>query len=476
MENIVGRKDELATLSKIINSAEAELLAVYGRRRVGKTFLIRNAYQKQLVFEFTGIHNTTLFQQLENFSDCLSKSSGSLPLARPSSWIQAFKMLTDYLTPVIGRQKKVVFFDEFPWINTPRSGFLPAFENFWNTWASRQKNLVVVICGSAASWMIQKVINNKGGLHNRVTRKIRLLPFTLGETESFLKARKVKLDKYQVFQLYMVMGGIPQYLKEIEPGESAIQAIDRICFTKDGLLQEEFKNLYHSLFDNARIHIEIIRILAGTKKGLTRGEIIDKCKLTSGGGATQLLEELTESGFITPYIPFDKTVKESIFKLTDEYSLFYLKFIENGKTKGQGSWITYSTGAAWKSWSGYAFESICMKHTTQLKKALGIENVYSESSVWYHKPKNGEQGAQIDLLIDRKDQCINICEMKFTVNKFEITKGYSSELKNKLKVFSERTKTRKALFLTMVTTHGVKNSASYTGLIQNEVLMDALFL
>ena len=308
MEKIIGREDELALLSKVIKSEEAELLAVYGRRRVGKTFLIRNAFQKQLVFEFSGIHHATLVQQLENFSDTLSRSLDNLPLAKPATWIQAFKMLTDYLTPIIKKQKKVIFFDELPWINTPRSGFLPAFENFWNIWASRQKNLVVVICGSAASWMIQKVINNRGGLHNRVTRKIRLLPFTISETDAFLSSRKVKLDKYQVLQLYMVMGGIPQYLKEIEKGESAIQAIDRICFTKDGLLFEEFKNLYNSLFDNARYHMDVIRALAGNKTGLTRGEIIERCKLSSGGGATQLLEELTESGFITPYVPFDRVV------------------------------------------------------------------------------------------------------------------------------------------------------------------------
>lgn len=475
MENIIGREDELALLSKIEKSEDAELIAVYGRRRVGKTFLIRNAFKKQLVFEFSGIHHVSLVQQLENFSDTLSKASGSLPLAKPASWIQAFKMLTDYLTPLIKKQKKVVFFDEFPWINTPRSGFLPAFENFWNIWASKQKNLVVVICGSAASWMIQKVINNRGGLHNRVTRKIRLLPFTVGETAVFLTSRKIKLDKYQVLQLYMVMGGIPQYLKEIEKGESATQAIDRICFTKDGLLYEEFKNLYHSLFDNARYHIDVIRVLARNKTGLTRGEIIEKCKLTSGGGVTQLLEELTESGFITPYIPFDRSVKESIYKMTDEYSLFYIKFIENSKSIGPGSWIRFSAGVSWKSWSGYAFESICMKHTPQLKKALGIENVYSETSIWHHKPKKGEQGAQIDLLIDRQDQCINICEMKFSVNEFEITKGYAKELESKLNVFRDRTKTRKTLFLTLVTTYGIRNSNSYTGLVQNEITMDALF-
>lgn len=219
----------------------------------------------------------------------------------------------------------------------------------------------------------------------------------------------------------------------------------------------------------------VIRVLAKNKMGLTRGEIIDKCKLTSGGGATQLLEELTESGFITPYIPFDRTVKDNIYKLTDEYSLFYIKFIENSKSIGSGTWIKFSTGTSWKSWSGYAFESICMKHTVQIKKALGIENVYSETSIWQSKPQKEEPGAQIDLLIDRQDQCINVCEMKFSVNTFDITKGYAKELESKLNVFRENTKTRKTLFLTMVTTHGVNNSKTYAGLIQNEVTMDALF-
>ena len=475
MENIIGRVEEIALLSKIITSEEAELIAVYGRRRVGKTFLIRNIFQKQLVFEFSGIHDATLDQQLESFIGELSKASASLPLEKPTGWMQALKILTDYLTPIIQKQKKVVFFDEFPWINTPRSGFLQAFENFWNTWASRQKNLVVVICGSAASWMIQKVINNRGGLHNRVSRKIRLLPFTVGETELFLKARKIKLDRYQVLQLYMVMGGIPQYLKEIEKGESATQAIDRICFTKDGLLHDEFKNLYYSLFDNARYHMDVIRVLARKKAGLTRGEIIESCKLTSGGGTTKLLEELTESGFITPYIPFNKTVKDNIYKLTDEYSHFYIKFIENSRSAGSGTWIRFSAGASWKNWSGYAFEGICMKHTPLIKKALGIENVYTETSVWRCNPHNGGQGAQIDLLIDRQDQCINVCEMKFSVNDFEITKSYARELESKLTVFRERTKTRKTLFLTLVTTRGVKNTKSYAGLVQNEVTMDALF-
>ena len=475
MENIIGRENEKALLSKIEQSGEPELVAVYGRRRVGKTFLILNAFEKKIAFEFSGIHNSTLDQQLENFSEAISKASGSLTLAKPTSWIQAFNLLTDYLNPIIKKQRKVIFFDEFPWINSPRSGFLQAFENLWNVWASRQKNLVVIICGSAASWMIQKVINNRGGLHNRVTRRIRLLPFTIAETEAFLRSRKINLDKYQIVQLYMVMGGIPQYLKEIETGESATQAIDRICFTKDGLLHDEFKNLFNSLFGNASHHMNVIKALARKGKGLTRGEIIETCKLTSGGGTTQLLDELSESGFINPYIPFDRTTKDSIYKLTDEYSLFHVRFLENSQSKGPGAWIKFSMGASWRSWSGIAFESVCMKHTLQLKKALGIENVHTETSMWRYRPQKGAQGAQIDLLIDRQDLCINICEIKFSISEFEITKSYAKELESKLKIFRDNTQTRKTLFLTMVTTYGLKNSKNYVGLIQDEITMDALF-
>jgi AAA+ ATPase superfamily predicted ATPase len=475
-EVVIGRKEEKAILLDIINSADAELAAVYGRRRVGKTFLIRNILEKELIFEYSGTNNAALEMQLEYFSQALTTASRSpIPLATPSNWTEAFNILKDYITPLIKNKKKAIFFDEFPWICTPRSGFMQAFENFWNTWASRQKNLAVIICGSAAAWMIDKVINNKGGLHNRVTRRIRLLPFNLMETEAFLKARRINLDQYQILQLYMVMGGIPNYLKEIQKGESSTQAIDRICFTKEGLLQSEFKILYQSLFDNAGSHVMVIKALANKGIGLTRSEIIEACKLTSGGGTTQLLEELTESGFIASYIPFGKTAKDSIYKLTDEYSHFYLKFIEHRRSQGPGTWIKFSRETSWKSWSGNAFESVCLKHSQQIKRALGIEAVYTEISGWRYKPKKGEQGAQIDLLIDRQDQCINICEMKFSTTQFSIEKKYATELENKTTVFKDQTGTRKTIFMTMITTFGIKKNANSVKLVQNEVTMDALF-
>ncbi len=474
MEKIIGREIEQRQLKNIIASQEAELLAIYGRRRIGKTYLIRNAYERQLIFEFSGVHHATLHQQLELFSDTMSKATG-FPITTTTSWTHAFTLLIEYIKPLLKKEKKVVFIDEFPWLHTPRSGFMQAFENFWNMWASKEKNLVVVICGSAAAWMIKNIINNKGGLHNRVTRKIRLMPFTLGEAEAFLKQRKIVLDRYQLIQLYMVMGGVPQYLKMIEKGESAMLAIDRICFTKDGFLHDEFKNLFNSLFDDAAMHMNVIKALAKKGKGLTRNEIIKTCKLQSGGGTTQLLEELNESGFIEAYTPFGKNSKDSIYKLVDEYSLFYTKFIENGKLKGAGSWAKYSTTSAWISWSGYAFENICMKHIKQLKTALGIESVHTEHNMWRYVSKEEENGVQIDLLIDRQDQCINLCEMKFSINEFEITKSYAKELQTKIDVFREKSKTRKTVFLTIVTTNGVKNFGKYIGLVQKEIKMNALF-
>jgi len=476
MEQVIGRIEEKSLLQKIERSGEAELVAIFGRRRVGKTFLIRNGFSKRISFEFSGIHHATLGQQLENFSLALTNAAGGLPIAKPESWLKAFEMLKQLFEPLVTKERAIVFFDEFPWIDTPRSGFLPAFENFWNSWASQKKNLIVIICGSAASWMIKKVINNRGGLHNRVTKRIRLLPFTIGETAEYLRQRKVKLDKYQLLQIYMAMGGIPQYLKEIELGDSAAQTIDRLCFTKDGLLVDEFSNLYHSLFDSAQSHIDIVRALAKKGKGMTRTELIEACNLTSGGFATQLLSELTESGFISTYIPFGKTSKDALFKLTDEYSLFYLKFIEGSKATGPGTWLRITPGSSWKSWSGNAFEGICMKHISQIKKAIGIADVYTEVSVWRYQPKiKTEKGTQIDLLIDRNDSCINICEMKFSAYPFEISKVYASELESKLSVFQQITKSRKTLFLTLLTTYGVKNNTNYPGLVQKELTMDALF-
>jgi len=476
MNEVVGRIEEKQILEQALKSNEAELIAVYGRRRVGKTYLVRKLFQKNIIFEFSGVHNADLKDQLTNFRNTLTEAMKlSIPTAVPSNWTEAFQMLKNYSEPLLKKNKCVIFLDEFPWLSSAKSGFLPAFEFFWNSWGTKQNNLIMTICGSAASWMIQKVVNNKGGLHNRITKKIRLLPFTLAETGEYLKHKNVNLDNYQIMQLYMAIGGIPQYLKEILPGQSAAQNIDRICFTKDGALQNEFNNLYQSLFAGADKHILIVKALAAKPTGLTRKEIIAACSLSTGGTASLLLDELTESGFISTYLPFEKNLRDRIYKLSDEYSRFYLKFMENSRATGTGTWIKLSATPSWKSWSGTAFESVCLKHTKEIKAALGIAGVYTEESAWRYVPGKNQPGAQIDLLFDRRDFCISICEMKFSNSIFTIDKTYAAELIQKRDVFKNKTKTSKTLFIVMVSTFGTQNNAYKTGLVQNDIILENLF-
>ena len=475
-ETIIGREAEKKILKEMLGSKEAELIAILGRRRVGKTFLVRNYYQKYLAFECTGIHEARLPEQLFNFSRSLQQAMQSaIPPATPANWIQAFTFLSDFLTTKLKDQPAVVLFDEFPWIHTAKSGFLTAFGHWWNTWASRQPQLKVVICGSAASWMIENILHNKGGLHNRISRTIRLLPFNLKESEDYLISRGLKLDHYQILQLYMAMGGIPQYLKQADKGQSAHQIIDKLFFEKNGMLKTEFNVLYRSLFNNASHHEAIVRELAKKASGLSRTEIIEACGLSTGGTTTRLFEELEQSGFITQYIPFKKASRDGIYKLSDEYSLFYLKFIDRARATGAGTWHKIAEGQSYNSWSGYAFEAICQKHIQQIKKALGIAAVYTEASGWRYIPKKGERGAQIDLLLNRADHSINVCEMKFANGEFTIDKKYADELNSKVKVFRAQTKTKKTIFPTMITTFGTKQNMYYTGDIVSEVKMEDLF-
>lgn len=476
MEKLTGRAEEKQILEFALSSNSPELIAVTGRRRVGKTFLIRSVFEKHIVFEFSAVHNATMAEQLEGFSRAYQKATNSPAAYQPPvSWLAAFGLLEDFLTPIIKKRKAVVFFDEFPWMHTPRSNFLKAFEHFWNSYASRYPNLTVVICGSAASWMFQNVIKNRGGLHNRVTQQIRLLPFSLKETEAYLQSRSINLDRYQLLQLYMVMGGIPEYLKHVMPGRSSAQVIDNLFFTKQGALKKEFDNLYPALFDNATRHVMVIRALASVSKGMTRKEIIESTELNSGGWVTEILLELEESGFIMSYLPYNRTSKDLVYRLSDEYSLFYIKYIEKSRAMGEGTWLRISESATWKSWSGYAFEGVCLKHVPQIRAALGIASIYTEDSVWRHVPGKGQAGAQIDLLLDRKDHCINVCEMKFSTNAFTISKSYAEELDQKITVFKDKEKPKKTVFLTFITTYGVAKNKYSEGRIQGDLTMDSLF-
>jgi AAA+ ATPase superfamily predicted ATPase len=469
---MTGRIEEQRIINALLKSDSAEMLAVIGRRRIGKTYLINNTLKQHIAFKLTGVQSASKDEQLQNFSEqLLLFSKSKVPVNTPKNWLEAFSQLQRYLSKKRTKQKHVIFFDELPWLASQRSRFLEALAYFWNNWGSTQP-IILVICGSAASWMIDKVVHHKGSLHNRITRLIHLESFTLLETETYLKSRHIKLNKYQISQLYMVMGGVPHYLKAVEPGKSVAQNIDAICFKKHGLLTDEFSKLYAALFKNSDNHIAIIRALAKTWKGLTRDSLIKLAKLKDGGTFTKLLIELETSGFIASYLPFGNKKKQTLFRLTDEYSLFYLRFIESNR---KASWQHISASQTWISWSGYAFESLCLKHSTGIKRALGIEGINSEVSSFVSKSSHENDGFQIDMLIDRADNTITVCEMKFYASEFIIDKAYAHKLRQKITGLARVSKTKKQIFLAFVSTYGLHENTHKLELVQNDITLDALF-
>ena len=482
-EEISGRSHETRILAKLLGSSEPELLAVYGRRRVGKTFLVRKCLESEAVyFEIAGQSDAALAIQLENFAEAFSRTFlEDYRIAAPASWNEALRILAAEIDKRAPRGKVVLFFDELPWLASRKSGFLQAFDHFWNTWATRKRNILVVVCGSAASWMIKRLLDHRGGLHNRVTAQIRLLPFTLAETEAYFRDRNILLDRRQILDIYMATGGVPHYLRRIEKGQSAAQNIDRLCFTKDGILSGEFNRLYSSLFENEGAYIDVIRALARKRSGIPRTELLAMAKISTGGTASRILTALEESGFIARTVPFGKSSREAVYRLVDEYSLFYLTWMQRAPSQdisstSPGYWMLQQGKQRLSSWSGYAFEGICQKHVWQIKKALGIHGVATSESAWFYSPSSKEErGTQIDLLIDRADNCISLCEMKCSQREFVITKSYAETLRRKLSIFKEKTGTRKTVFIVMVTVHGVKANAYCDELCSAQVILDDLF-
>lgn len=470
MSKIVGRLREQAILKEVFENKKSELIAIYGRRRIGKTYLVREFYKQSIVFEVTGLFGASLQDQISNFTKEIRKRSRRTLRDLPKNWLEVFSIFEMYLDTLPKGKKKVIFIDEFPWMATAKSKFLMAFENFWNTYCTKRDDLIVVICGSAASYMVQKIIKNKGGLHNRISRKIRLLPFNLSETEQFLVKKGLKFTRYDVIQIYMALGGVPHYLEKLSKGLSVSQNIDKLCFSKDGLLNDEFNQLFISLFENSERHIKIIKTLASSNKGLTRNELIVKSKLPSGGDFSLKLEELVESGFVTDYPYYQNKKQLTLYRLSDEYSKFYLKFIDFNKNGGEGTWQKLSTSNSYQSWSGFVFETLCLKHISQIKKALRIDIIYTHETCWFN------ENAQIDLLIDRADNVMNVCEMKFYNSPFVIDKKYYNNLKNKISELQRVTKTRKNIFITMLTTYGIKENEYSNELLQSSLGMDVLFV
>ncbi len=471
---VIGRKEQKDLFKEALESDRSEFVVVYGRRRVGKTYLVKNVLGSSIDFEMTGIQNGNLKDQLQNFTHKLSEFSGE-EAKQSKDWMHAFSMLRKYLKTVDSQKKKVIFLDELPWIDTHKSKFLGMLGHFWNDWAL-YNNVLLVVCGSAASWMIKNVLNNKGGLHNRATQYMPLQPFTLLETEEFLKAKKITTNRYQIVQLYMTLGGIPYYLELLKPNQSIPQNIDRLCFDETGFLRDEFDRLYKSLFEKAENHIAVVKAIASKWKGLTRKEISTLTGLSNAGSLTRILEELEKSAFIKSYFPFGKKKKGTLFRLTDNFSLFYLRLIsDRGLQNQQNVFLKIFTNQQFKIWSGYAFENTCFIHYRQIAKALGIQSIFHQFSSFQFSGNEQYNGIQIDLLIDRADGVINLCEMKFSNSDYNLTSAYKKQLRERAATFSAVTQSRKSIFTTLVTTFGLSNEQKHVDVVQNVLSLDDLF-
>ena len=471
--NIIGRKAEQSLLAECINSDRPEFIVVYGRRRVGKTFLIKEYFDNTFSFYASGVDNVNTQEQLRYFNDSLL-DYGSHDKSVPQSWREAFLRLKKLLTnPDVTRDplsnRKIVFFDEMPWMDTARSDFMPAFEHFWNTWGADQRDLLLIVCGSATSWIIENVLQNNHGLYNRITRQIHLTPFSLKECEEYYASNGMIMTRSDIIESYMIFGGIPHYMNLLSRRMSLAQNIDSLLFRQTGQLYYEYDRLFRSLYKKPEKHLAIIRALSTKRSGLMRTEIIEETGIANGLLLTKALTELEQCGFIRKYKNFSTTKNSCFYQIVDPFVLFYHTFLSKNKTT---SWIKYVGTPGYNAWRGLAFETVCLNHIPQIKNALGISGIDSIESAW--RSKFSTPGAQIDLLIDRSDNVINICEMKFTTDPFEIDATYVSDLNRKMEAFRIESKTKKALHLTLVSASGLAQN-KYSGMIINTISGDELF-
>lgn len=479
---IIAREKEQAMLDRLLTEPTSQLLTVYGRRRIGKTFLIREYFDDNFAFKHTAVSplefkdkdEKLLYRiQLDEFAHSMEKYGARLddPL---KDWFDAFHKLEDFLSKKRSKKKMVVFIDEMPWLDTPRSGFMSAFEHFWNDWGCGKHNLLLIVCGSATTWMLDKLINNNGGLYGRTNREMHIHPFTLSETQRYLESRNVTMDRYDIVQTYMMMGGVAYYMSFFEPGRSLAENIDAVFFREGGFLGSEYDRLFTSLFADNKNYRKIVEYLSSLRYGATRPQISEKTGITEGGTLSDILKALVKSDLVTTYYNFGETKRNLYYKLTDMFCLFYLGFVSRNPTNNPHYWYDNQNSPKLNSWRGIAFEDVCFVHQDQIRAALGISGVQSEIYPWKTLGENESSGAQIDMLIDRADRVVNLCEMKFTRDEFIIDKDYDAKLRAKIEALTRATKNKKNIQTTIVTTYGLKSNM-YSSRIQRVVPMEALF-
>lgn len=477
MAIIIGRKEEQRELKRLYTSNEAKLVAVYGRRRVGKTYLIRETFENDFAFYHTGLSplelegKNLLKAQLEAFTNSLRRY-GLAVKRQPRTWIAAFELLIQLIASKPKDERQVIFIDEMPWLDTPKSGFITAFENFWNGWASGQHQIMLIACGSAASWIMDNMINSSGGLYDRVDTEIALLPFTLHETEQMLDAKDIELSRYDIMEIYMAIGGIPYYLNQLKPGLSASEQIDYLFFAKNAKLSSEYDRLFNSTFANPGQIESVIRFLSGRRGGYSRDDISKKINV-EGKALTKLLKSMTVSHFIEKYQPFGNSARQLQYRLIDHFCWFWLKQVD-GTVRHEHFWRDNCASPSTRAWRGIAFEELCITHIPQIKGGLGISGVATEHSSWIVPHTEQQKGGQIDLILSRKDNMVHVCEMKCCDDAYQVDQEEDLKLRHRITLVREQVKKRNSIQPTLVTTFGLK-TGKYSGIFKHVIILDDLF-
>ena len=470
---LIGREKETNYLKSTLMDQESHFIAVYGRRRIGKTFLVRQSFDGRFTFEHSGLSNAKTKEQLQAFSSSLNEAGLSIK-KRPNNWLEAF----DYLKELIKKsneKKKIIFIDELSWMDNRGSDLITALENFWNAWASKRSDIVLIVCSSATSWILSNVIHNKGGLYNRLTGQIQLKEFSLYECEEFVKSKNLILNHEQILEYYMIFGGVPYYWNFIEKGLGITQNIDRILFAEDAILKDEFKYLFASIFKKPEVHIKIVETLATKKIGMTRNEIIENANINNSGDLSKKLEELEYCGFIRKINPFKANKKNAIYQLIDHFTLFYYQFIKQ-HVSDENFWTNQINTPKVNTWKGLAYERICLNHIKQIKRKLGISGVLTNVNSWSCKKDDelGLFGSQIDLLLVRNDQIINLCEIKYYKTELKIDEKLNTSINHKINDFMISTKTRYSIHPTIITTVGLIDN-EFAKNIQSVIVLNDLF-
>ena len=480
MNNIIGREKEIRELNRLYNSAIPQFVAVYGRRRVGKTFLVDQTLKDRITFRHAGLSPVD-YQQKKNFMKEQLKSfyfslirHGMKKSHCPTSWLEAFFMLEMHLQATDDGSRQVVFLDELPWMDTPRSGFVTALESFWNGWGCHRDNFMLVVCGSATSWIMDNLVNNHGGLYGRLTCEMKLLPFTLRECEQFFKRNRVKLSRYDIVQSYMALGGIPYYLGYFERGKSLAQNIDNLFFADSAKLSDEFERLFASVFSQPEDMKKIVKLLCIRHAGYTMSEIVAKTGISLGGNFSNSLKALMASDFVMRYVPFGHSKRDVHYKLIDPFCIFYLRYVHDNASYIGSFWQQNQTSQSIVSWRGFAFEEVCLLHINQIKQAIGIQGVSSRQSSWAVAGNDEQDGTQIDLVIERADHIVNLCEMKFYGENFSVDKAYFQKMNYREKMLTERISRKDVVHSILVTTYGLTYN-EYSGIFQKVVTLDDLF-